>query len=95
MKRILFRAYGSKEIGLGHLNRSSIIGKEFILNGIKTNLFTRNDSHGLSFLKNKGIKITALPGFQSMREEIEFLSNRIIIEKPDVLNSCAKSSFRK
>ena len=33
MKRILFRADGSKEIGMGHLNRSSIIGKEFILNG--------------------------------------------------------------
>ena len=79
MKKILFRADGSKEIGMGHLNRSSIIEKEFILNGSKTNLFTKNNSSGFSFLKKKDINITVLPTFKSMSEEIEFLSQRIIL----------------
>ena len=84
MKRILFRADGSKEIGMGHLNRSSIIGKEFILNGNDVNLLTKNNNSSFLFLKKKEIKIQTLPTFKSMGEEIEFLSKWIIIEKIDI-----------
>ena len=85
MKKILFRADGSKDIGMGHLNRSSIVCREFILNGHQANLLTKNNSHGLSFLKKRDISIRILPTFRSMNDEIEFLSQQIIVEEPDIL----------
>ena len=85
MKTILYRADGSKDIGMGHLNRSSLVCQEFISNSNKTNLLMKQDSKGFLFINNKEISITELPTFKSMSEEIEFLSAQIKNTKTDIL----------
>jgi len=100
VKNILFRADGSKKIGMGHLNRASIICRKLLSNKINATLLMKNDVDGKSFLKRKGIKIQTLPDFNTIDDEVEFLSNYIVKTKPgifflDVLNQIDYSCLLK
>ena len=84
MKRVILRGDGSKNIGMGHLKRLLIIGEELASNGHEVQLLTKNDYSKLSFLNNKKIKITEIPNFKSLEEEITYLNNLFLLQKPDI-----------
>ena len=82
---VIIRADGSKEIGMGHLNRASIICKNIFINySDEAILLINNDTGGQSFLVSKDITIQSLPVFNSIDDELKFLSKYIIDKHPDI-----------
>jgi len=68
--KVLFRADGSKEIGMGHLTRCADIAKELNGRHIETTFLTRSDPPAMKFLRKTGNKVMRIPNRLTIRQEI-------------------------
>jgi spore coat polysaccharide biosynthesis predicted glycosyltransferase SpsG len=82
-QRIAFiRADGSKAIGMGHINRSALLGKMLEERfGIKSRLLMRKDPLGEAFAAARGLDVISFDA-PTLKEEIEFLQVLAFEESP-------------
>jgi UDP-2,4-diacetamido-2,4,6-trideoxy-beta-L-altropyranose hydrolase len=72
-KTVFIRADGSKAIGMGHINRCSLVAQMLAERfGLKAKLIMKRDPLGEPFAKARGFDVVAFNA-SSLREEIEFL----------------------
>jgi spore coat polysaccharide biosynthesis predicted glycosyltransferase SpsG len=72
-RTVLIRADGTKSIGMGHINRCSLVAKMLETRfGLKAKLLIKKDAAGEAFAAARGLEVVAFdaPG---LKEEIEFL----------------------
>lgn len=77
-KKVIIRADGGKEIGMGHLYRASLIS-DFLFKklSLETILLIKKDDKSLKFLANKQVKIKVIPKNAELIQEIELIKNLI------------------
>lgn len=79
-KLILIRADGSKTIGMGHLNRASLIATNFSAKGYKTKIVMKDDINGKRYLSNREVSLQSIPQSISIKDELKVIYNLIISE---------------
>ena len=80
MKKILIRADGSKDIGMGHLSRCCLIANYFFdVKNIESVIiaYRNNAAENFLTLKNKAAKIHYLDIGSSIENELEIISSLV------------------
>ncbi len=94
---IVLRAKGSREGGLGHFTRCSILSRELATRGLGTLFLVDGDEDGIAFLRERGENVLLLPFGESVSEEAGRVREADAVRSANVLIydvwECAAQTF--
>ena len=79
---MLIRADGSKNIGMGHLNRVALIASEFSERTYNPVIMMKDDVNGEKFLSNKGVQYQCFSKHISVGDELKAVYDQILAKLP-------------
>jgi UDP-2,4-diacetamido-2,4,6-trideoxy-beta-L-altropyranose hydrolase len=82
--KVIIRADGSKQIGMGHLSRCVMVAQRFLARGHSVKLVMKDDSHAKLFMTSRSAGLTILSVKMYSNDEISTVRNVIDEEQCDV-----------